>query len=96
MRRPGGYGQIIGDVPTAVDGFGRSIQSECDTFSCAHCNRVVFVNARERPEDIGGFCKCCAGLICGPCVDIGTCTPLEKRLQEMERRADTLRSYGMG
>jgi hypothetical protein len=95
MYRPGGYSQVIG-ADFAKDRGGRRIASEADSFTCAHCSQVVFVNARERAADIGGFCKCCTGLLCGPCVDIGTCTPLEKRLQAMERRQDTLRSYGMG
>jgi hypothetical protein len=87
MHRPGGY--LIGHGP---DG----LVEERDSFTCSHCNRVVWVGVKERAADIGGFCKCCTGLICGPCVDAGTCTPLEKQLQAMERRADTLRSYGMG
>lgn len=96
MLRAGGYGQIIGERGiTATDAQGRTIQAECDTFSCAHCNRVVFVNANEKAADIGGFCRCCAGLICGPCVDEGTCTPLEKRLAEQEARYHALRSYGL-
>jgi hypothetical protein len=86
MHRPGGY--LVGLGP-------EGIEREADTFTCCHCNRVVPVGARERAADIGGFCRCCAGLICGPCVDDGRCRPLEKRLQAQERRAATLRSYGM-
>lgn len=85
MHRPGGY--LSGHGP-------EGLVCEADTFSCGHCNRVVQVGARERAADLGGFCKCCTHLICGPCVDDGRCTPLEKRLQAMERRQDTLRSYG--
>lgn len=98
MRKPGGYGQLIchDERAVAFDANGRTVGKECDTFSCKHCNRVVFVNTRDRPEDVGGFCRCCTGLICGPCVDTGVCTPLEQRLQAMEQRADALRSYGMG
>ena len=97
MRRAGGYGEFICDGPIeARDSFGRTVRQEHDTFSCGHCARVVFVNARERPEDIGGLCKVCMGLICGPCVDQGICHVVEKKLQDMERRQDTLRSYGMG
>jgi hypothetical protein len=86
MHKPGGY--LVGHGP-------EGIEHEADTFSCRHCNRVVQVGARERGADIGGFCRCCTGLICGPCVDDGRCIPLEKRLQAHERRADTLRSYGL-
>lgn len=98
MLRAGGYGQLICEDPTKEfgrDQFGRRIAAEADSFTCRHCNLVVFVNAGEKAADIGGFCKCCTGLICGPCVDEGTCTPLEKRLLAMERRQDTLRSYGL-
>lgn len=85
MRNPGGY----------LIGWHEDGAVERDTFTCAHCNRVSFVKPRERPEDIGGLCKCCMGLICSKCVDEGVCAPLEKRLQEMEARHDALRSYGL-
>lgn len=86
MHRPGGY--LIGTGPAGL-------VCESDTFTCGHCCRVVMCG-RHRGADIGGFCKCCTKLICGPCVDAGQCTPLEKKLEAMERRADILRSYGMG
>ena len=86
MRNAGGY-----LIATGVDGQ----VSECDSFTCGHCCRVVWVGARERAADIGGFCRCCTKLICGPCVDTGRCEPLETRLQAMERRQDALRSYGL-
>lgn len=87
MRNPGGY--LSGTAPEGV------VVAEHDTFTCAHCNRVVMVRPKERPEDIGGFCGGCSGLICGPCADDPGCTPIEKRLEAWERRTDTLRSYGM-
>ncbi len=59
MSHPGGYARI--DHPD-----GAAI--EFDTFTCAHCNRVTHVAARQRPEDIGGLCKQCMGLICPGCV----------------------------
>ena len=77
MLRPGGYARI--DDP------GRA-PSECDTFTCAHCNRVTHVNARARPEDIGGLCKQCMGLICPACVG-QACIPFLKRLEQMEASA---------
>lgn len=86
MLRAGGY--LVGTGPEGV-------VEERDSFTCCHCCRVVWVRARERAADVGGFCRCCNKLICGPCADEGSCTPLEKRLQAEERRADTLRSYGM-
>lgn len=96
MRRAGGYGQLIcfeDHAATAKDSFGRVIGKEHDSFSCKHCNRVVFVNAREKAEDLGGFCKVCTGLICGPCVGKG-CDVLEEKLRRAEAKQDARRSYG--
>jgi len=77
MLRSGGYAQIVDpDAPTR----------ECDTFTCAHCNRITHVRARTRPEDIGGLCKVCMGLICAACVG-EACVPFLKRLDDMEARA---------
>jgi len=84
MRRPGGYG-----ILTQPEG----APQEHDTFSCSHCNRVVRVEARQRADDIGGFCSVCAGLICPSCVGKG-CDPLEEKLRRIEARADVRRSYG--
>jgi hypothetical protein len=77
MRNPGGYVQIV-----EPDG----VVQEFDTFTCAHCNRVTHVEARQRPEDIGGLCKVCMGLICPRCVG-QACVPFLKRLDHMEARA---------
>jgi hypothetical protein len=98
MRRPGGYGQIIADEPnkaSARDCYGRRIAAEADSYVCGHCDRVMFVNAGEQPEDIGGLCKACMTLICPHCLNVGHCTPLEKRLAEQEARYHALRSYGL-
>ena len=77
MRRAGGYAQVVDpDGPTR----------ECDTFTCAHCNRITHVKVRQRPEDIGGLCKVCIGLICPACVG-EACVPFLKRLDAMEARA---------
>lgn len=83
MRNPGGY--ICETMPS-----GRTV--EADTFTCAHCNGVTRLSARQRPEDAGGFCTVCAGLVCSSCVGRG-CYPLERRLEEMEARYHALRSY---
>lgn len=77
MRRPGGYARI--DDPDGP-------RQEFDTFTCAHCNRVTHVAARARPEDIGGLCKVCMGLICPRCVG-KPCVPFLQRLDEMEAKA---------
>lgn len=68
---------------------------EIDTFTCAHCNTIQKVKPKERPEDIGGLCKLCFGLVCPMCVG-GGCDPFEKKLEREEDRARTLRGYGIG
>lgn len=97
MINPGGYGQFLCDDPVAArDRFGRSLDREHDTFSCAHCGGVVFVNAGERAADIGGFCKSCSRNICGPCVDADRCRPVEMLIEAIERsleRERVRRSY---
>ena len=86
MRKEGGYAIICDPCAPIV---------ELSTFTCKHCDRIVHIRPKERPEDIGGMCGACGGLICGPCVDKATCTPLEMRLEAMERRGEALRSYGL-
>jgi hypothetical protein len=89
MFRSGGYGQLICDGPaTGTDRYGRVIEKEHDGFACNHCNVVVLVNARERAADIGGFCRRCTSLICGPCVDADRCRPMERWLEEQERKIE--------
>lgn len=86
MRNPGGYGKIFCDGdPGAFDRHGRRIDVEHDTFSCAHCGGIVFVNAGERAADIGGFCRACGKNICGPCVDEDKCRPVEQLIEAIER-----------
>jgi hypothetical protein len=57
---------------------------EHETFTCRHCNRVTQIPHKARPEDIGGFCTVCTGLICPQCVGLG-CSPLEKKLEDAYR-----------
>jgi hypothetical protein len=82
-----------------LDGFqcveAKEGANEFDTMSCGHCNRIVHVGARKRPEDIGGLCKQCMRCICPQCVDRGNCDPLERQLERMEAREEALRSYGI-
>ena len=68
--------------------------TEWDTFTCAHCQYVTQVKAYAKPEDMGGLCKVCMGLICSKCVGKG-CDPFEKKLERMEAKYHTLRSYGL-
>lgn len=83
MFRAGGYSYSFD--PTGMC-------QECDTFTCFHCNTIVKVPTKSKPEDIGGLCKICMKMICPSCVDQG-CTPFEKKIEALEARDRTLRSY---
>lgn len=85
IRREGGYATI-------TDPEGPTI--ELSTITCSHCCRIVHIKAKQNPEDIGGLCKICMGLICSECVGKG-CDPLEEKLRREEERYHTLRSYGL-
>ena len=74
MRRPGGYLLTTGPMGT----------QEADTFMCVHCNRHTQVKPFARPEDLGGRCTCCNGIICKHCVGKG-CDPLEEKLRRAEK-----------
>jgi len=80
MRRPGGY--LFGFFPDRKP-------DECDSFTCRHCQQVVFVRGKERPDDVGGFCRVCTSLICPRCVNharVGiTCDVIEKKLDRSEK-----------
>lgn len=84
MLRPGGYAIIVDPA--------LSKPIEQDTFTCCHCNRIVFLKASPNvpKPDIGGFCRLCMKNTCGPCADKGTCEPFEKKLERMEQRARLL------
>lgn len=83
--KPQGYA-MLSDPETGV--------READTFTCAHCNHVIHVKPKMRPEDMGGFCRMCMKPVCQECVD-GACVPFEKRLEQEEARYHALRSYGV-
>jgi hypothetical protein len=86
MRRPDGY--LIISSPG-----GRPV--EADTISCAHCQRVVVMPANTTDVPDGGWCLQCHRALCGPCADLGTCTPFEKKLLEMEARGKLLAAMGV-
>jgi hypothetical protein len=67
---------------------------EHDTFTCQHCNKLVVVKHRCRPEDLGGRCTCCGGLICPHCAG-GSCDHIEQKLERAEARYHALQSYGL-
>ena len=100
MRNPGGYAVLTGPVDQRVefDGFRCEQVSagaqEIDTFTCFHCGRVIHVKPKMDAADLGGLCKLCMKLICPACLGNG-CSPLEKKLEQMEARGRALRSYGL-
>lgn len=85
MRNPGGV--LISTDP--FDGV-----QEHDTFTCEHCQKVSGVRPGQKPEDIGGLCKQCMGLLCPLCADKAVCTPWEKQMEIAEAKDQALRSYG--
>lgn len=90
MRRPQGYSVLTDpEAPTI----------ERDTFTCAHCQRIVQVPPRADPASMGGICGGCAGLICPACTDRrqkgGPCIPWEEQMNRQLARQDALRSYGL-
>lgn len=83
MRRAQGY--AITTEPGKAD-------VEEDTFTCVHCNSIVFVKPRQDPAEAGGFCRMCMKPICVACADLGSCTPFEKKLEALESRDRFIRA----
>ena len=80
-RSPGGYAIILDPA--------HAQPAEMDTFTCAHCQKIVFLHTPDgkRAADQGGFCRPCFKPICGPCADLGRCMPAEKRIEAREKQA---------
>lgn len=57
---------------------------EADTFTCAHCNKIVHITYMHPVDDLGGRCTICDGMICSKCVATGKCEPFEEKLKRME------------
>lgn len=97
MRRPGGYALITSPVAGRVNFDGLRCEeigigaSETDTFTCAHCNRVIHVKARSQGDDY--FCRNCMASICPPCAD-HPCIPFMKKVEAQEERTRRLQSLG--
>ena len=87
MRDAGGYGEA-----RHYDG---TVAERHDTFSCIHCNAVVIVKPKQRPEDLGGWCRMCAKPICPKCQAKGSCDHFEKKLARMEASQQARRDYGL-
>ncbi len=72
MRRPGGYATITGPRPTV----------EIDTFTCCHCNGVVFVKPKAT---VGGFCMQCNRNTCERPECNRGCVPFIKKVERAEQ-----------
>ena len=68
-------------------------KKEWDSFTCIHCNRIVHVKPKMRPQDMGGFCYGCGECVCAKCVG-KPCTHIMKRIEAMEASYHARRSYG--
>jgi hypothetical protein len=60
---------------------------EQDSLTCGHCGSVKWMKPFQSGEAMGGHCTCCDKFICLACVGKG-CTPMQKRLELMERLKD--------
>ena len=69
---------------------GDGSSEEVDSLTCYHCGRVVWMKPFQDGAAMGGHCSCCDHYICLQCVGKG-CTPLQKRLDQEERRAEYAR-----
>ena len=90
MRRPQGYVSVVG---------GWQDQIEHDTVTCGHCNAIVLVKPGSAAtvyvypqlqgpakEEAGAMCRVCMSHVCLRCHDRGVCTPLMRRIEDMEDR----------
>jgi len=83
--RQRGFVQITG--PNGVE--------EHETFTCGHCNNVVRVPHKAKPDDLGGMCRVCMSMVCGRCCATGRCDPFDKKLKRMEDRGRFFREVGI-
>lgn len=86
---PTGFAQILDpDAPAW----------EHDTVVCGHCQSIIFtvpgtlsmqyliydLSTRVWRVEMGAFCRTCMTPVCLACHAIGTCTPWERRLEQLE------------
>jgi hypothetical protein len=84
MPRPLGYA-CISDPESG--------NREYDTFTCAHCQYVVHLPPNKKIEEVGDFCRSCYAVICANCADKKVCSPILKKIEQMEERRYRLLSY---
>ena len=82
MRTRVGYSIVSGPDGTIKE----------DTFTCVHCNNVVFIKKNASLAEMGGVCRLCMDHVCPACDAKGTCDPFEKKLERMEARDRLIRS----
>ncbi len=99
MRRPQGYATFVSpDAPIV----------ERDSATCGHCNRIVFVKPGTAltvylipqfmapdKEESGAMCRQCMRHVCLACHAKGRCTPLERRIEQMEAKGRMLKAMGL-
>lgn len=102
MRNAQGYATIFGNF-AGGDGI-----IERDTITCYHCNQIILtkpgsistiylipqMNGPDK-EEAGAFCRQCMNSICLTCCETGLCTPLMRRIEEMEARGRMLARIGV-
>jgi len=99
MRNPQGYAVIVSpeDAVIKYDKFRcdeiHTGTTECDTFTCVHCNKIMHVKPGSRMDEFGSMCRNCMKMVCPKCAD-GPCIPFMKRLEMAEARKRALDSYG--
>ena len=71
-----GYATIISPEQPVV---------EFDSVQCAHCQYITLIQSRNDIAEKLGFCLMCMQHLCGPCADLGTCTPFEKQIEAEEK-----------
>ncbi len=80
MRKPGGYATWTG--PEGL--------TERDTFTCNHCNGVVFVKPNCPVTEAPDMCRMCMRMVCARCADAqargGGCVPFERQCEQIEAR----------
>jgi hypothetical protein len=86
LRNPGGQITVFDD----------SGERQRDTFTCYHCQRVIFVQPRQDPATLGAVCKGCMRLVCAICADArdrgDPCTPWLRQMEIQEERAISRKS----
>jgi hypothetical protein len=83
-RRPQGGWLCVTNTDGTID--------EADTFTCAHCQKIVPCRAKQNLDDLGGFCRLCDRLICSRCVG-RDCVPFLKAIEAAEEKEYRRRQF---